>query len=292
MSLEPGPPPVTPGRLLRTARESQGVHIAVLAAALKVPPRKLEALEGDRFEELGDATFVRALAQSVCRVLHVDPQPVLERLPRVDPRRLEQLDGSLNAPFRDRPSHHDSPAVVWAQRLLVAGGAALLLAALFTYFVPSNWFEPDTAAAPSANAPAASAPVARAEAPASMPGQAALPPLAVPSSTPASALPPASPTSAAAATSAPVAAAASALPAAPGRLRLSASGTSWVEVRDLDGRVLLSRTLRSGEVVDLDSQVPMRAVIGNAAAVEVLHRGKPVPLGPATSSNVARLELP
>lgn len=288
MSLEPGAPPVTPGRLLRTARESQGVHIAVLAAALKVPPRKLEALEGDRFEELGDATFVRALAQSVCSVLHVDPQPVLERLPRVDPRRLERLDGSLNAPFRDRPSHHDSPAVVWAQRLLVGGGAALLLAALFTYFVPSNWFEPDTAVAPSATAPAASAPD---EAPASMPGQAAQPSSAVPSSTPASALPPASPTPAAAATPAPVAAT-SALPGAPGRLRLSAIGTSWVEVRDLDGRVLLSRTLRSGEVVDLDSQVPMRAVIGNAAAVEVLHRGKPVPLGPATSSNVARLELP
>ena len=39
--------PASAGALLREARERQGVHIAVLAAAIKVSPRKLDALEAD-----------------------------------------------------------------------------------------------------------------------------------------------------------------------------------------------------------------------------------------------------
>ena len=58
---QPGTP--TAGTLLRAAREKQGLHIAALAAAIKVSPRKLDALENDRWHELPDATFVRALAR-------------------------------------------------------------------------------------------------------------------------------------------------------------------------------------------------------------------------------------
>ena len=65
------------GRLLREAREKQGLHIAALAAAIKVAPKKLELLESDRFDALPDATFTRALAQTVCRALKIDPAPVL-----------------------------------------------------------------------------------------------------------------------------------------------------------------------------------------------------------------------
>ena len=65
------------GTLLRQAREDSGLHVATLAAALKVPVRKLEALEADRFDLLPDAVFVRALAASVCRNLKLDPAAVL-----------------------------------------------------------------------------------------------------------------------------------------------------------------------------------------------------------------------
>ena len=44
------------GALLRAARERQGLHIAALAAAIKVSQRKLEALEADRGDGLPDAT--------------------------------------------------------------------------------------------------------------------------------------------------------------------------------------------------------------------------------------------
>src|SRR6185369_17344805 len=87
------------GTLLRQAREAAGLHVATLAANLKVPVRKLEALEENRFDELPDAVFVRALASSVCRTLKIDPQPVLERLPQTIAPRLVQDGDGINAPF-------------------------------------------------------------------------------------------------------------------------------------------------------------------------------------------------
>lgn len=69
------------GRLLREAREKRGMHIAALAASIKVTPKKLEALESDRIDLLPDATFARALAQTVCRALKIDSGPVMALLP-------------------------------------------------------------------------------------------------------------------------------------------------------------------------------------------------------------------
>ena len=83
------------------ARETQGLHIAVLAAQIKVAPRKLEALEADRYDALPDVTFTRALAQTVCRQLRIDAEPVLARLPQGGAHRLEHVARGLNTPFRD-----------------------------------------------------------------------------------------------------------------------------------------------------------------------------------------------
>ena len=83
---EPAAPPVaqtvTSGTLLRQARTAHGLHIAALAATVKVPQRKLEALESDRLDELPDAAFARALAKKVCHVLKIDAEPILALMPQ------------------------------------------------------------------------------------------------------------------------------------------------------------------------------------------------------------------
>ena len=66
---------------MRQAREAAGMHIGALSVALKVPVKKLEALEADQHDQLPDAVFVRALAASVCKILKTNPAPVLELLP-------------------------------------------------------------------------------------------------------------------------------------------------------------------------------------------------------------------
>ncbi len=283
----------TAGALLRAARERQGLHIAALAAAIKVAPRKLDALEHDRYDELPDATFTRALAQTVCRTLKIDARPVLALLPQPDLGRLEQVAGTLNTPFRDRPGRDDSGMTASAIRPLVWASVVLMLAALVLHFLPAGLWE--------------SAP------PVAQPPSAAASGVAAPASEPAMADQPAS--AAAAMPAAPMAAAIAAeplatVPVAPaGQLtqtatapepsasvpatlvQLRASAPSWVKVEDGRGQLLLARTVQSGEIVGLDGSLPLRLTIGNAAATQVGFRGRPVDLQAVTRDNVARVEL-
>ena len=130
------PATTTAGTLLREAREAAGLHVASLAATLKVPVQKLEALEQDRYDLLPDAVFVRALASSVCRTLRMDPHPVLALLPRNTPARLVQDTEHINAPFR---TSHDGPAPRWfdqVSRPVLATVVLLLLGALVLVFLP------------------------------------------------------------------------------------------------------------------------------------------------------------
>ena len=86
--------------------------------------------------------------------------------------------------------------------------------------------------------------------------------------------------------------ASTAMPSLPnGLVQLRTSESSWVEVRDARGVLLLSRTVQPGESVGLDGNLPLRLVIGNAAVTQLGFRGKPVDLRPSTRDNVARVEL-
>lgn len=299
----------TAGALLRAAREKQGLHVAALATMLKVPPRKLEALEADRYDELQGATFVRALAQAACRALKVDPAPVLERLPEQDSGTLSQLERGLNTPFRERHIAHDSAEVTrWASPL-VGLVLLLLLGALAFLLWPAGW-QPW----PGGRTPAATerGPDATVVEPVSLPA-----PLAAPSavsSSPPAPLPtassaivapafPSTPTaglSVPAATPAVVGAVAPAAigPSAPspaltgqGPLQLRARQASWVEVVDGKGQSVFGRTLAAGESVGLDGVLPLRVKIGNAAGTEMTFRGQPVALVDDNGDNVVRLEL-
>lgn len=125
------------GELLKQAREAAGLHIAALAVLLKVPVKKLEALEANRLDLLPDAVFIRALASSVCRTLKIDAAPVLARLPQTDAPKLTYQGVGINAPFR---SPGDGPGpTLWAQvsRPAVLAGLLLLLGALVLIFLPA-----------------------------------------------------------------------------------------------------------------------------------------------------------
>ena len=288
--------PVTAGGLLRAAREKHGLHIAALAAAMKVAPRKLDALENDRWSELPDATFVRALALTVCRALKVDAKPVLDLLPPAQTMALREVGEQLNTPYRDAAGRNVSSMAGGAVRPMVWAAALLMLAAVAVYFVPETWFNstPPVAlvavVAPAASAAAAaSAALAAASAPdVSVSAAAALPDRVVPP--PAASAAAAMPSAGETVFSAPPASALQAPPAV-GALQLRTTEASWVDVRDGKGQVLLSRIVQPGEMVGLDGAPPMRLTIGNAAATQMSFRGQPVNLAPNTRDNVARVEL-
>ena len=281
---------LTAGGLLRLARERQGLHIAALAASIKVAPRKLDALEHDRYEELSGIIFTRALAQSVCRALRIDAKPVLALLPQPEAIELDPVRGTLNTPFRDKPSRDEPGLLAMAQRSLVWAGVALLLAAVATYFLPLSFFKSTVTSASTTTAPLAAE--VNIERPLVMP--VANPAGAAPASVsaPTASVLPAPDASAMAALAAP-------LSASPGvmasgttsLLLLSTTESSWVEVRDGKGNVLLSRIVMPSESVALDGALPLRLVIGNAGVTQVQFRGKAVDVAANTRDNVARLEL-
>jgi cytoskeleton protein RodZ len=319
LDAAPAPPAaVTAGGLIRAARERQGLHIAALAASIKVSPKKLEALEADRWAELPDSTFTRALAQTVCRALKIDPKMVLDKLPAIGGVSLSVpmpsdghagSEGGGGGGLRSRRPDTSSRAAVGGVPPMVWGAALLLVAAAVLLFLPAGWWG-EASVAPTGPLPAASA-VAVLPPPEPASAVAAEPLVAAASasmlapepsaSAAAEAAPlPVLPVAPAAAVAAPLAAAATPAPApasavAPsgaGPLQLTASADSWIEIRDARGELIASRLLRAGESLGLDGAVPLRATIGNASGTQVSWRGKAVDLQARAQGNVARLELP
>lgn len=302
----PAPEPsVTAGGLLRRAREAQGLHIAALAASLKIPQRKLEALERDRHDQLPDATFTRALAITVCRALKIDAAPVLALLPRAGDGALDQVAGGLNTPFRERDAGSEPglAAVLRHPVILVVG--LLLVAALALWLWPRPLVsellptpaEPAITVLPIDAAPPVE-PQAEAQTPAE--GQASAPAGASVDAASGAAPEPAvqaPAVDAAGPAAAPMAAEAQTPLAAPADagaqalLALRTRDASWIEVVDGGGRALLSRIVQPGEAVALDGRLPLRLTIGNAQATELQFRGQAVDLLPLTRDNVARVEL-
>lgn len=290
----------SPGEILRAAREKQGLHIAALAAAIKVAPRKLDALEHDRWDELPDATFVRALAQTVCRTLKIDAQPVLQLLPRSNTMALEPQSATHNVPFRERGGRDEPGLSLGAVRPMLIAATLLMLAAVALYFVPERlWADrfglgakPEAAAAPQAS-PAAVAATTPVEAIAPAPPAASEPMVVAVAPSPRTDAQVAvlSPAPAASATAPGPVAVSSAPLTGSGLLQLRSTANSWIEAREATGRVVFSRVVTPGESVDVDGKLPIKLTIGNAAVTQLAFRGQPYDLGPSTRDNVARLEL-
>jgi cytoskeleton protein RodZ len=295
--------PTTAGGLLRQARQAQGLHIAALAAAIKVVPRKLELLESDQFDQLPDATFTRALANTVCRTLKIDAAPILALLPPLPGHRLEHVAEGLKTPFEEGQgggSSSSEGSLVGTPVLVLAG--VLVVAAIAVYVAPASWLKwpgrsattatESTSAAPASAAAAAAGDATPAAAPATSDLQGA-----APAADAASGADPVMPPGSEATTSpeseseGAAAAADASAPKAAGVLQLTVSDASWIEVVDARGKALISRLVPAGESVSLDGAMPFKLKIGNANATQVVFRGQPLDLAPFTRDNMAKLQL-
>ncbi|PIF36497.1 cytoskeleton protein RodZ [Delftia sp. 60] len=303
---------MTAGTLLRQAREAAGLSLAGLAAALKVPAPKLEALEADDYAAFQDHVFMRALAQSVCRTLRMDSASVLALLPRTQLKSLADDRGSINATFKERSfkatgtslgRENGSRKVAIIVLLLLAAAAAV-------YFLPKHEGdaeEPQAGASDAAAlvqpagtvsepvaaqepvAPAATTPADVPAASASAPATSAPAAAAVPA--PASTTTPAAPAADAPAEGAAATSAATAAQTPGGVLVMKANAQSWVQVKDSSGRVVLQKTLAAGESIGAEGALPLSVIIGNASGTEVRVRGELLEVAKTTRDNVARFEV-
>jgi cytoskeleton protein RodZ len=261
-----------------------------LALNLKVPVQRIQALEADRLDLLPGPVFTRALASSLCRQLKLDPAPVLALLPSA-PQHDVVVPAALSRTFRVSGHGNSAHARPRLSRPAAIAGALLLLAAVLVYAFPGldvlRQSGPAMLALPTPKAPgvvtetvapvhlSATSTMAVAQA-----GGAATGAGPVLAASPAS--PAAAPVNAAAA--APVA-------ADPGPLSFSVQRSTWVEVVDAGGVVVLRRMLNPGEEISAAGQMPLRVTVGNASGLQARVRGQLKDLLPLAQNNVARFEV-
>jgi len=75
------------------------------------------------------------------------------------------------------------------------------------------------------------------------------------------------------------------------QLALRFRGTSWVEVRDRSGSVVLSMTGSDGATRELLVSPPGEVIVGNAGAIDATWRGRPIDVMAQSRQNVARIKL-
>jgi cytoskeleton protein RodZ len=316
------------GQLLRQAREQQHMTVQALASALKVPSYKVQALEEERWDLLTDSVFTRALALSICRLLHIPTEPVLAGMPKHEAAKLASNPEGINAPFKEKSlrslmssssdSHTGSASKVGAALLVaVAIGAGL-------YFLP-QWQSAQEEvgsvaeingvqepllipALPQAQSvdvatPVSVDPVAVAHAATAISSAAALlspetasantpEPTSVATPVPtAEVVAPAMMTPALVAVEA-VPAAQPAASSAGRMLRFTASAETWVQVRDAKQQVLMEKILKSGDVYEQTLAThPVQVVVGNANATKLEIDGAAWDLTASAKNNVARFEV-
>jgi cytoskeleton protein RodZ len=294
------PNPLSAGAMLRSAREAAGLSVVDVAQQLKLAPRQVQALEEDDFQRLPGRTFARGFARNYARFIQLDPDAVLALMPATE-----------SAPALDRPSFAaarrpmgEIPVERAAKRSGAPRALVLLLvlvivgaAAYYQYSRQASDAHREAAvagggaprttsgmlAAPSSGTTGGSTTTAlpnpvSAPAPA---GNAA----AASEATPAA---PAADASAAPATAATTSAAARANDAS---LVLVFKGTSWAEVKDASGRVILQMTGGAGMTQTVSGAPPLELSLGNAPDVAVTFRGQTLDLAPYTRGVVARVAL-
>lgn len=258
-----------PGAMLRMAREARGTTIAEVAAALKMSPRQIEAIENEDFSRLSGATFIRGFVRNYARLLKIDAAPVLAAL--AEQAALPQAE--LNAPA-DAGVKMPMSGSRQGRGLLGATVLALaaLGAALALYF---DAVDLDSLLKRQAG-----------QATIKQEGQ---PQIVQPLPQPVAA---GQPTTAEGVVAPPADPTGQPVPK-PGvhQLIFSFDGSSWVEVKDAAGRTVFSQMNAKGTTQVVEGYPPFQLVVGNASHVRLQYKDQPVDLRPHTRVEVARLTL-
>lgn len=303
------------GAALKAAREAAGLSVDAVARQLKLAPRQVKALEDDDYQRLPGRTFVRGFARNYARFVRLDPDTVISLMPAPDsaPALERPALAASRRPMGEIPVERVTKpsASRWLIPLLLL--AIVAIAGFYEYARSPTGFLRQLLAPGSAPAASRAPPPA---APATAPGKVGAPPAVPPGSvagTTTTALPNPVIGSQAAGTSQEATAtdARSAAPdagtagaavkpsgtgaaagaAGSATLLLTFSGTSWVEVRDANGRLVLQMTGGPGMTQTVSAAAPLELALGNAHDVAVRFRGQLLDLAPYTRGNVARVAL-
>jgi cytoskeleton protein RodZ len=297
-AAEPPRNAVSPGELLRRARESLNLTISDLAGQTRLSRAVLEALENNDFANLAMPVYVRGYFRKCAHVLNLPEERLLQAYAdwTGTPLKPQPLPVTVSEPPREYASPRRAPS--WRYALIIA----VVMGAVLWWFgsgeaprAPSTADTGVTAVAlePVPLPPTQPLPLAPAE-PLTGATDAAVPPAAdSQDAAAAAALAPTAETPA----PAPAAEAAPApapVPAPPGptTLQISIQQTSWVEIYDDNDQRLLYGLMRPGMEQSVSGKLPYSVVLGHPQGVKLALGGKAIDLAPYTSSSgTARFEV-
>lgn len=301
--------PRSAGEVLRQRREALGLDLAKAAAALRIRPAYLAALEAGQPDQLPGPTYALGFLRAYADYLGVDSTEVLRRYKQEATAFAAKPDLSFPMPLGERG---------------LPGGGALLAALILAICGYGTWYHWSTSerARPERVAPVPAELLALtaeqhrsgsagphpakalAAAPTTTPAEtlpalsdtpgrvsyAATPPVTAPAvvtPSPISAISEAAPASDPAGAqapeqTAPIASAtrsrtASDIGDASTRIVIRATADSWVQVRNAGQSVLLARVLKPGETYHVPDQPGLSMRTGNAGGLEIVVDGRAAP---------------
>jgi cytoskeleton protein RodZ len=263
--------------------------VADVSQQIKYGSKQIAAIEADDYAKLPGATFVRGMIRSYAKLVQIDPKPLLVDLGRRD------IPGVVTVDLRTSGQEPFVESGAKSNRVYVLLSIAALLAVAVVAY--QWWANPldtgvvvtimpktakddagDAAPVPADSPPPEPAPATGSPAPVSLAEPVA--PDAARAAEPSTQTQTAAPAGAAAGSVGDLS-----------RIELQFDELSWVEIKQADGKILLSQLNRPGTMQVVEGVPPFDVVIGNAAKVRVKYNDTPLDLRPFFKVDVARLKL-
>ena len=282
---------VTTGSQLQAARQARKLTLTQVTDATKIQPWVLEALEGDRLQDMMSPIYVKGFLATYARFLHLAPEPLLAQLPwpKPDPV-LEDLPPATPAKPLTLPTIPLPVLKRLGTGLVVAAAAAGLIAVnplqhLSKISLPKLSLPKIAKASEKKAAPKRAAQKVASTKPAAAKPAAAAVQVQIAKSTAASKLsePVVSPAAPKLASVTPVAepvqlpapAPLSVVSAQPLELAVTANRTTWIKVR-ADGKLLTQQRLPRGANERWTAKKQFELIISKPTEVELTLNGQPI----------------
>jgi cytoskeleton protein RodZ len=249
--------PDTPGGMLRAERERRGYSVQHTAEEMHLDTRVIEALEANRFEELGAPVYARGHLRKYATILGLSPATVLARYEALGgtPADPTPIPTTLATPVRVVERRRVSKLPLWiAAAIAIVAGLAWLVFELLQNRQADSATKSEVVAPTVVQEPTVvSEPVAQTPAPAPTPA-------------PTQSLPGAAGEGREGAKAA----------AGEVRLRLEFTEPSWAEIYDASGKRLMFDMGTPGRVRSVAGAPPLRVNIGLASAVNAQVDDRPI----------------
>jgi len=249
--------PDTPGGMLRAERERRRYSVQHTAEEMHLDTRVIEALEANRFEELGAPVYARGHLRKYATILGLSPATVLARYEALGgtPADPTPIPTTLATPVRVVERRRVSKLPLWiAAAIAIVAGLAWLVFELLQNREADSATKSEVVAPTVVQEPTVvSEPVAQTPAPAPTPA-------------PTQSLPRAAGEGREGAKAA----------AGEVRLRLEFTEPSWAEIYDASGKRLMFDMGTPGRVRSVAGAPPLRVNIGLASAVNAQVDDRPI----------------